>query len=63
MAQSVKPLTSAQVSQLVSLGPTSGFVLTSQSLGPASNSVSPFLYPPLLTLCLSKNKHLKKFFG
>ena len=55
VAQSVKPLTSAQVmiSQSVSLGPASGSVLTAQSLETASGSVSPCLsVPPLLMLCL-----------
>ena len=58
MAQSVKHLTSAQVmiSQFVSLSPTSGSVLTAQSLEPALDSVSPSLSapppPPPLTLCL-----------
>ena len=48
--------TSAQIIILrfVSSSPTSGFVLTAQSLEPASDSVSPSLsVPPLLTLCLS----------
>ena len=56
VAQSVKRPTSAQVmiSQFVSLSPTSGSVLTAQSLEPASASVSPSLpAPPLLMLCLS----------
>ena len=51
----MKRLTSVQVmiSQLMSLSPTSGSVLTAQSLEPASDSVSPFLSaPPLLMLCL-----------
>ena len=45
MAQSVKRLTLAQVmiSQLASLSPVSGSVLTAQSLVPASDSVSPSL--------------------
>ena len=49
VAQLVKPLTSAQViiSKLVSLSPTSGSVLTAQSLEPASDSVSPSLSLPL----------------
>ena len=51
--------TSAQVmiSWFVSSSSTSGFVLTAQSLEPASDSVSPPLStPPLLTLlCLSLN--------
>ena len=66
VAQSVKRLTSAQVmiSQSVSSSPTLGSVLTTQSLEPVSDSVSPSLSaPPPLTLCLSKmNKCLKKFF-
>ena len=66
MAQSVKPLTSAQVMILrfVGLSPVSGSVLTARSLEPASDSVSPSLsVPPLLVLCLSlslNNKCLKK---
>ena len=45
VAQSVKRPTSAQVmiSQLVSSSPTSGSVLTAQSLEPVSDSVSPSL--------------------
>ena len=66
MAQSVKRPTSAQVmiSRFVSWSPTSGSVLTAQSLEPTSDSVSPSLSVlPLLTLCLSKtNKDLKKNF-
>ena len=59
---SMKHLTLAQdmISQLVSLSPVSGSVLTAQSLEPASDSVSPSLSaPPSLVLCLSlslKNK-------
>ena len=64
IAQSVKHLTSAQVtiSRVVSSSPTSNSVLTAQSLEPASDSVSLSLCaPPLLSLCLSKiNKHKKK---
>ena len=61
VAQSVKQPTLAQVmiSRFMSPIPTSGSVLTAQSLEPASDSVSPSLSaPPLLTLCLtlSKNK-------
>ena len=55
-AQFVKHPSSDQVviSQFVSSSPTSGSVLTAQSLEPASDSVSPSLSaPPLLTLCLS----------
>ena len=72
VAQSVERPTSAQVmiSQSVSSSPTSGFVLTAQSLEPALDSVSPSLSaPPPLVLCLSlskiniKNKKsLKKIF-
>ena len=53
---SVEHLTSAQVtiSQFVSSSPTSGSVLTIQSLEPASESVSPSLSASLLLiLCLS----------
>ena len=52
----VKCLTLAQVviSQSMSSGPTSGFVLTSPSLEPASDSVSPSLSaPPPLMFYLS----------
>ena len=66
----MKCLTSAQItiSHFMGSSPISGFVLTAQSLAPASDSVSPSLSaPPLLTLCLSlslslslKNKRLKK---
>ena len=59
VAQWVKHLTSAQVmiSRFVSLSPTSGSVLTAQSLEPASASVSPSLSAlPLLMLCLSLSK-------
>ena len=61
-AQAVKRPTSAPVttSQLVGLSPTSGSVLTAQSLETALDSVSPSLSaPPLLGLCHSlspKNK-------
>ena len=60
VAQSVKHPTSAQVtiSQFVSLSPTSGSVLTAQSLEPASDSVSLSLSappPPVLSPSL-KNK-------
>ena len=62
MAQSVEPLTSAQVmiSQFMGSSPTSGSVLTARRLEPASDSVSPsfFAPPPPLALCLSKiDKH------
>ena len=56
MAQSVERLASAQVviSRLVGSSPTSGSVLTAQSLEPASDSVSPsFSTPPLLVLYLT----------
>ena len=65
VAQSVKRLTSAQVtiSRFVSSSPTSGSVLTAQRLEPALDSVSPSLSaPPPLVLCLSvslKNKFKK----
>ena len=76
VAQSVKHLTLAQVmiSRFVGSSPTSGSVLTAQSLEPALDSVSPSLSaPPRLSLCLSlslshihthahTNKHQKKFF-
>ena len=57
MAQSVEQLTSVQVviSRFVSSGPTSGSVLTTQSLEAALDSVSPSLSAPsLLMLSLSK---------
>ena len=46
VAQSVNHPTSAQVmvSRFVSSSPASGSVLTAQSLDPASDSMSPFLY-------------------
>ena len=56
VAQSVKHPTSAQVMILGFVGssPTSGYVLTAQSLEPASHFVSPPLSaPPMLMLCLS----------
>ena len=60
VAQSVKPLNSAQVmiSQFMGSSPAWGSVQTAQSLEPASDSVSPFLSaPPLLVLSLPlKNK-------
>ena len=47
-------LAQVMISQFVSSIPTSGSVLTAQSLEPASDSVSPSLAaPPLLMLCLS----------
>ena len=53
VAQSVKRLTSAQVMilQLMSSSPTSGSVLTAQSLEPALDSVSPSLSLPLPRSC------------
>ena len=65
MAQWVKRLTSAQVmiSQFVSSSPTSGSVLTAQSLEPALDSMSPSLYAPpplMLFLCLSQNNKTLK---
>ena len=69
MAQSVKCLPSAQVmiSQSVSLSPTSGSVLTAQSLEPALDSVSSLSLCPspahALSLSVSKiNKNIKKNF-
>ena len=69
VAQLVERPTSAQVmiSQFVSSSPTSGSVLTAQGLEPASDSVSPSLYPSsarILSVSLSlKNKYtLKKIF-
>ena len=60
VVQVVKHLTLAQVmiSQLMSLSPVSGSVLTAQSQEPTLDSVSPSLSaPPPLTLCFSiKNK-------
>ena len=56
VAQSVKRLTSAQVtiSRSVSSSPASGSGLTAQSLEPVSDSVSPSLSdPPPFMLCLS----------
>ena len=45
------------ISRFVGLSPTSGSVLTAQSLEPASDSVSPSpSAPPLLALCLSLSK-------
>ena len=63
---SVKQPTSAQVIilQFVSSSPMSGYVLTAQSLAPASGSLSPSLSAsPPLVLCLSlslKNKNKNK---
>ena len=58
VAQSVEHLTPVRVmiSQFMGSSPTSGFVLTAQSLEPASDSVSPSLFaPPLLMLMLSRS--------
>ena len=60
----VKHLTSAQVmiSWFVGSSPTSGSVLTAQSLEPASYSVSlPLSAPPMLMLCLSLSLNNKCF--
>ena len=58
MAQSVKRLTSAQVVRFrlfMGSSPTSGSVLTAQSLEPDLDSVPPSLFTPLpLALCLLK---------
>ena len=56
VAQSVKPLTLAQVMILWSMGrsPTSGSVLTAQSLEPASDSVSPLSASSLYMHILSQ---------
>ena len=64
VAQLVKWPTLAQVTilQFTGSSPSSGSVLTAQSLEPALDSVSPYSSgPPPLTLSLS-NKHLKKIF-
>ena len=64
VAQSVERLTSVQVmiSQFVGSSPTSGSVLTAQSLEPAPDSVSPSLSdPPLLALCLSLSLKNNKY--
>ena len=56
-------LTQLMISWFVGSIPRSGFVLTAQSLEPASDSVSPSLSaPPHLTFChlLSKNFKRKK---
>ena len=63
VAQSVKRQTSGQVmiSRFVGSSPTSGSVLTAQSLEPASDSVSPSLSaPPPFMLCLSVSKINKR---
>ena len=53
VAQLVKRPASAQVmmSQFVGSSPMSGFVLTTRSLEPASDSVSPSLSVPFPCLC------------
>ena len=55
VAQSVEPLTSAQVkiSWFVDWSPVSGSVMTAQSLEPASDSVSPSLSAPSTAHVLS----------
>ena len=62
VAQSVKRPTSAQVmiSRFVGSSPTSGSVLTAQSLEPVSDSVSPSLSapPPLVLSLRLKNKQI-----
>ena len=67
MAQLVKHPTLAQdmISQFVGSSPTSGSVLTAQSLEPASNPVPPSLSAPhslVLSLYLSKISVKKKTF-
>ena len=64
VAQLVERTNSAQVMilQSVSSSPTSGSVLTAQSLEPASDSVSPSLSappPPMRSLALSLSLSLK----
>ena len=67
LAQSTMTLAQVMISHFLSSSPTSGSVLTAQSLKPASDSVSPSLCPSpthtvSLSLFLSKIvKHLKKF--
>ena len=57
MAPSVRRPTLGFGSQFISLSPASGSVLTTQSLDPVSDSVSPSLSaPPLFMLCLSVSK-------
>ena len=66
MAESVKRLTSSQVviSWFVGSSPASGSVLTAQSLEPASDSVSPSLFPsPALSRSLSKINIKKNLFN
>ena len=63
MAQLVERPTLAQVrvSQFVSLSPALGSVLTARSLEPASDSVSPSLYPfPAHALSLSVSQKINK---
>ena len=61
MPQSVKHLTLAQVMilQFVGSSPTSGYVLTAQSLEPALDSLSPSLSVPL-SLSLKNKQTFKK---
>ena len=59
MVQLVKcpTMTQVMISQFVGSSPTSGSVLTAQSLEPALDSGSPSLCaPPPLTLCFSLSK-------
>ena len=58
VAQSVKHPTSARViiSQFTSSSPTSGSVLTAQSLEPSWDSVSPSLSAPPQLILFLKNK-------
>ena len=60
LAQSVERLTLAQVmiSQFVGSSPTSGSVLTAQSLEPASDTVSPSLCPSSAHALSLKNKEI-----
>ena len=64
MAQSVKCLTSAQItiSQFMSFSPASGSALIAQSLKPALDSVSPSLFAssPLVFFLSLKNKYTFK---
>ena len=65
VAQSVGRPTSARVmiSRSMSSSPAAGSVLTTQSLEPASDSVSPSLSaPPPLVLCLCLSIDVKKNF-
>ena len=62
VAQSVERPTSAQVmiSQFLGLSPTSGSVLTAQSLESASNSMCVSLSASFLLVLSKINKHFKK---